>query len=510
MRSSGLLLHLTSLPTHFGIGDLGPVAWKFVDVLAETGQIWWQVLPVCPAGLGDSPYASPASFAGSPLLISPELMVQDGWSTKAELNTYYPHNDGAVDYQSVSNYKSSLLRQAFNRFEKHPTDEFRSFVDREKDWLLPYASFQQRKKQYRNRIWTSWPAADRKISNHNLNPDLPEIQFYLFEQFIFDQQWNKLRDYCRSKGVKIMGDLPIYVAHDSVDVWAHPELFRLDASGEPLVVAGVPPDFFSETGQRWGNPIYKWDVMEAQGFDWWIRRMKRALSLFDSIRLDHFRGFAGYWEIPASEETAVHGRWVTGPGQSFFDRIKETLGPLPLIAEDLGVITPDVLKLMRTNAFPGMAVIQFGFDAGMDNPHLPHNYQPTQCVYTGTHDNNTLLGWWTTLTEYELGFAKDYLSIQSNQDVCPNAIEQCLNSEAGLVILPVQDVLSLGGETRMNFPGTSHGNWRWMLLPKELARLQDTAGQWLHRMTLKSNRLSPQNKHGLGSDIRVPAARVRS
>ena len=495
MRSSGLLLHVTSLPTRFGIGDLGPEAWKFVDTLAEAGQTWWQLLPVCPVGLGDSPYASPASFAGNPLLISPELMVQDGWSTETEINTSYPHSGGSVDYQSVSNYKSTLLGQAFSRFVKQPqTDEFISFVNREKDWLLPYAAFQARKAQQCNRIWTSWPSEDRKPpEKDSLQIDSPEIQFYLFEQFLFDCQWRRLHEYCRQKGIKIMGDLPIYVAHDSVDVWAHPELFELDNAGEPLVVAGVPPDFFSKTGQRWGNPIYRWKAMEAEGFDWWVRRMKRALSLCDSIRLDHFRGFAGYWEIPAEEETAVRGRWVTGPGQAFFDQLTETLGPLPILAEDLGVITPDVIELMQTNALPGMAVIQFGFDAGMDNLHLPHNYKPNQCVYTGTHDNDTLLGWWNTLTEYEREFAKDYLQIESDEDVCRKAIARCLDSEARMVILPVQDILELDSDARMNFPGTPFGNWRWSLLPEQHAQLREVADQWLHRTTLRSRRLNAQN-----------------
>ncbi len=495
MRSSGLLLHVTSLPTRFGIGDLGPEAWKFVDTLAEAGQTWWQLLPVCPVGLGDSPYASPASFAGNPLLISPELMVQDGWSTEAEINTNYPYSNGNVDYPSIFNYKSTLLHQAFSRFVKQPqTDEFLSFVDREKDWLLPYAAFQARKARQCNRIWTSWPAEDRKPPRKDsLETDSPEIQFYLFEQFLFDHQWRRFHEYCGQKGIKIMGDLPIYVAHDSVDVWAHPDLFELDNAGEPLVVAGVPPDFFSKTGQRWGNPIYRWKAMEAEGFDWWIRRMKRALSLCDSIRLDHFRGFAGYWEIPASEETAVRGRWVTGPGQAFFDQLTETLGPLPILAEDLGVITPDVIELMQANAFPGMAVIQFGFDAGMDNLHLPHNYKPSQCVYTGTHDNDTLLGWWKTLTEYEHEFAKDYLQIKSDEDVCQKAIERCLDSEAEMVILPVQDVLELGSDARMNFPGTPLGNWRWSLLPEQHVQLREVAGQWLHRATLRSRRLNAQD-----------------
>ena len=486
---------MTSLPTRFGIGDLGPEAWKFVDTLAEAGQTWWQLLPVCPVGLGDSPYASPASFAGNPLLISPELMVEDGWSTETEINTNYPHSGGSVDYQSVSNYKSTLLGQAFSRFVKQPrNDEFISFVNREKDWLLPYAAFQARKVRYRNRIWTSWSAEDRKPpGKDSLKIDSPEIQFYLFEQFLFDCQWQRLHEYCRQKGIKIMGDLPIYVAHDSVDVWAHPELFELDNNGEPLVVAGVPPDFFSKTGQRWGNPIYRWKAMEAEGFDWWIRRMKRALSLCDSIRLDHFRGFAGYWEIPATEDTAVRGRWVTGPGQAFFDQLTKTLGPLPILAEDLGVITPDVIELMQTNAFPGMAVIQFGFDAGMDNLHLPHNYKPNQCVYTGTHDNNTLLGWWNALTEYEHEFAKDYLQIESDEDVCRKAIARCLDSEARMVILPVQDILELDSDARMNFPGTPVGNWCWSLLPEQHLQLREVADQWLHRTTLRSRRLNAQN-----------------
>lgn len=495
MRSSGLLLHVTCLPTRFGIGDLGPEAYRFVDTLAETGQTWWQLLPVCPVGLGDSPYASPASFAGNPLLISPELLVQDGWATEAEINTHYPPSEYPIDYPSVSHYKSTLLRRAFSRFEKQSQpDKFKSFVNKEKDWLLPYAAFQARKTKYRNRIWTSWSHEDRKPPpKEPLENAGEEVQYYVFEQYIFDCQWQKLYAYCGQKGVKIMGDLPIYVAHDSVDVWAHPELFQLDDAGEPVVVAGVPPDFFSKTGQRWGNPIYRWDVMQTRGFKWWIRRIQRALTLCDSIRLDHFRGFAGYWEIPASEETAVHGRWVSGPGQPFFDQLTDQLDPLSIIAEDLGVITPDVITLMQENAFPGMAVIQFGFDAGLDNQHLPHNYIPNQCVYTGTHDNNTLRGWWDSVTDYEREFAKDYLQIQSDDDVGPKAIERCLDSEAGLVILPVQDLLGLGADARMNFPGTAHGNWRWTLLADQHETLRQATGQWLRHKTLRSGRLSAQD-----------------
>lgn len=471
---------------------MGPEAWKFVDTLAKTGQTWWQLLPVCPVGPGNSPYASPASFAGNPLLISPELMVQDGWLTKTEINACYPHTKGRVDYASVSNYKSTLLRQAFSRFMEQPqTNEYTSFVDREKSWLLSYAAFGSRKMQYHNRTWTSWDPTDRKVPSRNmLDPDLPELRFHLFEQFVFDRQWRRLHKYCGEKGVQIMGDLPIYVAHDSVDVWAHPELFELDHAGEPLVVAGVPPDSFSKTGQRWGNPIYRWKMMETQGFEWWICRIERALSLCDSIRLDHFRGFAGYWEIPATEETAVNGRWATGPGQSFFDRLMEKMGTLPIIAEDLGVITPDVVELMQTNNFPGMAVIQFGFDAGMDNLHLPHNYRPNQCVYTGTHDNNTLLGWWNTLSDYEHNFAKDYLKIESDRDVCRKTVERCLNSEANLVILPVQDILGLGSEARMNFPGTPLGNWNWSLTPDQHQELQKEVGAWLLRSTINNRRMT--------------------
>ncbi|MYH07109.1 MAG: 4-alpha-glucanotransferase, partial [Rhodothermaceae bacterium] len=369
-----------------------------------------------------------------------------------------------------------------------------AFVNREADWLLPYAAFRARKLKHQDKIWTSWPAHDRTSpKKKSLNPDLPELQFYLFEQFIFDSQWRNLCGYCRDRNVKIMGDLPIYVAHDSADVWASPELFQLDDAGEPLVVAGVPPDFFSNTGQRWGNPIYRWEVMAERGFKWWIHRMKRAWSLYDSVRLDHFRGFAGYWEIPATEETAVHGCWVRGPGQIFFDQLESEFGPLPVIAENLGVITPDVVELMETNSFPGMAVIQFGFDAGMDNPHLPHNYQPNQCVYTGTHDNDTLRGWWDALSGHERAFAGEYLQIESDENICPKAIERCLASDADLVITPVQDVLGLDGHARMNFPGTAFGNWRWRLSPRQQTELREKFGRWLHDSTSGSRRLSVEN-----------------
>jgi len=493
-RSSGILLHLTSLPSRFGIGDIGPEARNFVDTLAASGQTWWQVLPMCPVGFGNSPYASPASFAGNPLLISPELMVEDGWVTETEINACDLYSSGTVNYQSVTDFKGNLLHQGFSRFiDRTIPDTYQSFLEREKDWLLPYAVFQARKNYNHQRIWTSWPESDRKPYHEKINLDDPQIQFYLFEQFIFDHQWRQFRAYCIQKGIKLMGDLPIYVAHDSVDVWANRELFQLDSMGVPLVVAGVPPDFFSSTGQRWGNPIYRWDVMREQGFDWWVRRMKRALSLCDCVRLDHFRGFAGYWEIPAPEETAVHGRWVSGPGQALFDRFAETLGPIHIIAEDLGVITPDVVELMENNSFPGMAVLQFGFDAGMDNFHLPHHYKPNQCVYTGTHDNDTLFGWWKSHSEYEHNFAKDYLEIQSDSDVCPNAIERCMYSEAGMVIVPVQDVLSLDTQARMNFPGTTFGNWRWSLSFDQHVKLRESHSAWLHRLALQTGRFGTEN-----------------
>lgn len=494
IRSSGLLLHVTSLPTKFGIGDLGPAAWRFVDTLVKSGQTWWQMLPLCPVGLGNSPYASPASFAGNPLLISPEILVQDGWVPESKIYTNYPLTEGKVDYQSALNYKIALLHLAYDQFVEQPApSEFQSFIDREKDWLIPYAAFQARKTKYHHQIWTSWPDEDHQFNPSDCNIDLPEIQFFLFEQFIFDSQWHKLSEYCHQNGVKIMGDLPIYVAHDSVDVWAHPELFQLDDSGEPLVVAGVPPDLFSDTGQRWGNPIYQWDTMHQQGYQWWVQRMKRALSLCDSVRLDHFRGFAGYWQVPASEETAVHGRWVTGPGQSLFDQLSKEIGAMNLIAEDLGVITPDVIELMNHNGFPGMAVIQFGFDAGNDNLHLPHNYRPDQCIYSGTHDNNTLLGWWHELSDYEHGFAKAYLHIESSDDVCPNVIERCMHSDAGIVIVPVQDVLSLDSDARMNFPGTLDGNWEWALTDQQLTQLKDVTSHWLNSLTTQSRRFTPKN-----------------
>jgi len=495
-RSSGLLLHVTSLPTRFGIGDLGPGAWKFVDTLVACGQTWWQVLPLCPIGLGNSPYASPASFAGNPLLISPEILAQDEWISETLLNAHYPHTEGIVDYPSTSTYKSTLLHQAYNQFTQQPIpDEFFTFVDTEKDWLIPYAVFQTRKAKHHHQIWTRWPKKDLRFNPTGIELDQPEIQYFLFEQFMFDSQWSRLREYCHEHGIKIMGDLPIYVAHDSVDVWAHPELFQLDDSGEPLVVAGVPPDLFSETGQRWGNPIYHWDAMQKQGYDWWVQRMKRALKLCDRVRLDHFRGFAGYWEVPASEETAVHGRWVVGPGQSLFDQLTQEIGTMNLIAEDLGVITDDVIELMNHNGFPGMAVLQFGFDAGDNNPHLPHHYRPNQCVYTGTHDNNTLVGWWHELSDYEREFAKAYLHIESHDDVCPKAIQRCFHSDAGVVILPVQDVLSLDGNSRMNFPGTLNGNWNWTLTESQHTQLRDHSAEWLKDLTYQSGRSTAKDKN---------------
>ena len=486
-RSSGLLMHVSSLPSRFGIGDLGPQAYAFANACAASMQQYWQVLPVCPVGLGYSPYASPASFAGNPWLISPDQLVRDGWLTPDDLGTPPAGPPDRVDFRVVGKYKQELLTRAFLQFLKwNWSSDFHEFVDTHQTWLFPYATHCAARKRNGHAPWPEWAEADRTQAASQ--PPGPDGYFYLFEQYVFDQQWQALRAHCHERGVKIVGDLPIYVAHDSADVWAHPDQFHLDSDGQPTVVAGVPPDFFSATGQRWGNPIYRWDVMARDGFSWWMRRLRRALDLYDLVRLDHFRGFAGYWEIPAHLPTAETGRWVTGPGQAFFDQMRQSFGHLPIFAEDLGVITPDVEELLQVNGFSGMAVLQFAFDSGNENPHLPHHYRANQFAFTGTHDNDTFLGWWTSAPAREKAFAREYLGIRDGNEVCPKAIERCMHSEAGTVILPVQDVLALGTEARMNLPGMQEGNWAWRLRPHQMESLFREAVPWLRAATAASGR----------------------
>ena len=496
-RSSGLLLHATSLPSPYGVGDIGPEAYRFADACAQAEQRVWQMLPVGPVAFGYSPYASPSALAGSPLLISPHLLLEGGLLTRQDLAPLPEAPDHRVDYERATAYKERLLDVAFARFEAGATPEdFGAFCEAESAWLDDHALFCALKDAHGGAPWTMWPAPLARREESALDQArrtlAKSIRKRQFRQYVFDEQWRRLHAYCRDRGILIAGDLPIYVAHDSVDVWARRELFFLEPDGAVSFVAGVPPDFFSETGQRWGNPLYRWDVMQRRGFRWWTQRLRRALSWFDMIRLDHFRGFASYWEVPAHEDTAVHGRWAPGPGEAFFERIEAELGPLPLIAENLGIISEDVTALMQRFNYPGMAVLQFAFSYDMSNEHLPHNYTHQLVAYTGTHDNDTLLGWWTgqDTPESERAFARRYLALPPDveTDICWPSVRALMASVAGLVITPVQDVLRLPREARMNLPGTVGDNWDWRLRPRELDGLFGLAGEQLRRLTQRYGR----------------------
>lgn len=484
-RQSGLLLHITSLPGGCGIGDLGEAAYEFVDFLAETGQRIWAILPLGPTGYGNSPYESFSAFAGNPLLISLEKLVEEGLLSPADLEgADFPEE--TVDYERVIPFKMARLRRSFELFRQrasdHEREAFEAFCQQNSWWLEDYALFMAVKMAHQGSAWTHWEpeiARCEPRARARWQEELAEeIAMHKYWQFLFFRQWAALRAYGHKRGIRIMGDVPMYVAHDSADVWAHRELFHLDAEGNPTVVAGVPPDYFSETGQLWGTPIYRWDVLAQSGYSWWIERLRWTLRWADMIRLDHFRGFEAYWEIPATEKTAVRGRWVKGPGAAFFEAMERALGELPIIAENLGVITPEVENLRKRFGFPGMAVLQFAFGGDpRTSPFLPHNHERDLVVYTGTHDNNTIVGWWTeeesTLApehaRREREFARKYLDLD-HRPVHWAFIRAALASVADLAIIPLQDVLGLGSEARMNRPGRPTGNWRWRFRRHMLTR----------------------------------------
>jgi 4-alpha-glucanotransferase len=472
-RCSGVLLHPTSLPGPFGIGDLGKSAFQWIDWLANAKQSWWQILPLGPTGFGNSPYQSYSAFAGNPLLISPESLVRDGLLKPRDVRAS-GGDPGRVDFANVEKTKSGLLREAWENFQaaRIPAlaagfDEFRAAED---DWLDDFSLYMAIKKAEAGRPWSQWPADLRPRrpdslaeARRSLHSAIDEVRF---TQYLFARQWRELRDYAEANGVRILGDVPIFVAGDSADVWAHPENFWLDAEGKPTVVAGVPPDYFSKTGQLWGNPLYRWDRMAESGFAWWMARLRKALEHVHSVRLDHFRGFEGYWEIPASLPTAEIGKWVKGPGAAFFIAARGALGSLPLIAENLGVITDEVESLRTSFALPGMCVIQFAF-SGPTNSFLPHHHERNSAVYTGTHDNDTTVGWYGTLSEAEKDYLTKYLAHEP-MDIAWELLRMAWASVANLAIAPVQDLLGLGTEARMNFPGKPAGNWEWRLRPDQL------------------------------------------
>ena len=470
-RRSGVLLHPTSLPGPHGIGDLGPGAYHFVDWLASAGQTLWQVLPLTPIGPGNSPYSSVSAFAGSPLLVALEPLVDAGWLLRidaAETERFDPHR---VDFGAVVPWRVAKLRLAEQGFNARASAAERADLDaycaRESVWLDDYALFMALDAHFSAAdaacIWPQWdaplarrdPSALAVVREHYS----AEIRFWKFVQWCFGAQWARLRAYAASKHVRVVGDLPIFIAHHSADCWARPDLYRLDAGFMPTVVAGVPPDFFSATGQRWGNPLYRWDAFEREGYGWWIARMRRQFDLADIVRIDHFRGFAGNWEIPATCPTAVEGRWAQGPGARLFSAIESVLGRLPIIAEDLGLITPDVVELRDRFGYPGMRIVQFGFGADAQHAFLPHNYCRNTVTYTGTHDNDTVRGWWSTCTDRERDFARIYLSTRGD-DVHWAMIRAASASTANTAIFPLQDILWLDGYHRFNTPGVT-GCWTW-------------------------------------------------
>lgn len=479
VRSAGILLHPTSLPGPCPCGDLGREAYRFVDWLATAGQRIWQVLPLNPPGYGGSPYASVSAFAGNPLLISLELLRDDGLLDAEELASPLPAEDDAA-----TRWKNALLRRACARLlaGDNPSllESFTRYRAEEAGWLDDYALFMALRTAQGDAPWTAWdtplrhrdPAALARA--HDELAD--EIAVHQALQFLLDRQWQTLRDACHERGIRILGDLPIFVAHDSADVWAHQRLFALDAEGNPEVVAGVPPDYFSPTGQRWGNPLYHWDVLAAEGYGWWIDRFRATLRRVDFVRIDHFRGFESYWEIPAAEPTAEHGRWVQGPGMAFFEAVRQALGDLPLVAEDLGTITPEVDQLRRGAGLPGMRVLQFAFGDDARNPHLPHNYAQDIIVYTGTHDNDTTAGWYAALDKGTQRYLLAYLGRDNDSAVVRDLIRLAYSSVACLAVVPMQDVLGLGSEARMNLPGRAERNWSWRL-PADGLRAEDAA--WL-------------------------------
>lgn len=470
-RYGGILLHPSSLPSKFGIGDLGPNLYRFIDFLHRFGQQLWQILPLGPTGYGDSPYQSFSTFAGNPMLISPEKLCELGLLSFEEIESVeFP--ESRVNYGKVIPYKWRLLEQAFEKYNRiKPVllkQQFIIFEKTQQYWLEDYALFMSIKKAHSLKAWNTWedPYKFREQKflsqwkkNHN-----DQIKFHKFVQLLFFNQWNDIRKYARLKNVKIIGDIPIFVAYDSADVWASKHLFSLDNHGELLFVAGVPPDYFSETGQRWGNPLYKWDVLKKQNYQWWLDRIRHNLSLVDLLRIDHFRGFEAYWQIPADEPTAEVGKWVSGPGIDLFLTLKKALGPLPIIAEDLGVITPSVKDLLRKTGFPGMRVLQFAFGDNLEEfpevRFLPHNYIKNTIAYTGTHDNDTTVSWFKSASKGIQDHVQKYLN-SSNDDVVGDLIRLIWSSIAQMSVIPLQDLLRLDKEGRMNHPGTESGNWEW-------------------------------------------------
>jgi 4-alpha-glucanotransferase len=496
-RASGVLLHVTSLPSPYGIGDLGSAAFSWIDRLHSAGQQWWQVLPLGPTGYGNSPYQLVSSFAANPALISPDSLISDGLLKTADCQAQFASD--AVDYDAVIPFKHRLLEKAWANFKAGERKDLRTYYDefrsQQEHWLDDYALFEALKAKFHGEYYLEWPEEFVQRRGDALAKARRELADQIgevcFAQFLLFRQTDQLKDYAHSKGVKLIGDLPFFVSPDSSDVWADPEFFLLDERRHPRFVAGVPPDYFSAEGQLWGNPVYNWDALRATGYQWAIDRLRALLAHVDAIRLDHFRGFAAAWYVPAGAATAQSGQWVQGPGSGFFEAVKKELGGLPFIAEDLGFITPEVYALRDQFQLPGMRILQFAFDGRSDNPYLPNNFVSNAVAYTGTHDNAPTREWYEQLPDYQRQNFWNYLKRApgTTEDAAPSLVNLAWSSIAALTVAPLQDLLNLGAESRMNIPGHASGNWRWRC-PGDMASNQ--AFRWLRDKTEVSKRIEPE------------------
>ncbi len=489
-RSSGILLHPSSLPGKYGIGSLGRQAFKFIDFLEKSGQKLWQVLPMGHTGYGDSPYQCFSIFAGNPILIDLEELINEGLLHINDLPNGFNLPDENVDYGNVINFKRAALQKSHINFlrSSKSKDEYEDFVLQNDSWLNDYALFIAIKESLGGMPWWDWNDAlklkNKKTINTFISEHQNEIKFHKFVQYLFSKQWQAVKKYANDKGISIVGDIPLYVAHDSADVWSNHKVFQFDKDRNPLAVAGVPPDYFSETGQLWGNPLYDWDYMKNHGFKWWIERIKATTNLYDIVRIDHFRGFEAYWAVPYGDDTAMNGSWVEAPGEELFEAVKKELGTLPIIAEDLGIITPEVEKLRDDFEFPGMKILQFAFHSDEGSGYLPHNYTRNFIVYTGTHDNDTLRGWFDSLGPEIKHKVLEYVDT-NDQDIIKKMIRLAWSSTANMAVIPLQDLLDLGSEGRMNTPGTPSGNWQWRF---DSSLLTDEKAEWLKQITKIYNR----------------------
>lgn len=482
MRTSGILMPVFSLPSPYGIGTFGKEAYRFVDFLEKAGQTYWQILPLNPTNYGDSPYQSFSSYAGNPYFIDPEMLIEEGLLTKEEADSFdFGKDIESVDYGKLYCHREDMLKIAFSRFKK--TEEYEKFVAENAFWLDSFSLFMTIKKLFGDTAWYTWEKPFKEKQKETIDKVKEEyfdiLEFYRFQQFKFSEQWFSLKAYANSKGIKIIGDMPIYVSFDSADVFENPEQFLLDKNLKPKKVAGCPPDAFSEDGQLWGNPIYNWKLMKEEKYAWWKNRIGYALTLYDVLRIDHFRGFEAYYTIPFGEETAINGKWVKGPGIAFFEELKKKFGKdMPIIAEDLGLLTPAVKKMLYNTGFPGMKVLQFAFDTREESDYLPHNYNTNCVVYTGTHDNDTIMGWLKSASPDDVEHAHRYLNCPNDEGFNWAMIKAALMSVADTAIIMMPDLMGMGSEGRINTPSTLGGNWIWRVRP-------ECINDWLAEIVLK-------------------------